>query len=203
MTIATPTQLEENYDFPVAEAGLTAEVVAEAPTEAEGKANHGQGHMDILLKSKVTIVIQLFPATPDGEAEGRPGLLGVQLDKNAPSLVSLTGGELTPLPDVVWKLAQAQAAIIAAKGNSANANASTGKSKTGGKQAHSAATTTTTPQASKNEKPKTQATPTPAPAPAPKTKAVPVIERGKPLVQSPRPEPVQAGMDDIYSLFDL
>lgn len=129
--------------------------------------------LDLMRASQYTIVIRLLPH--DNDPAGRLCTLGVQLDKQAPSITVIRGNDLGVLPDPIWQLMQAQAQLAATKPDA------TAKKKA--------------------EIPPPLTTRTVKPAPAAKTAPVPA-PTAAPAKQAPAPVAAQA-QNDIYSLFDL
>lgn len=127
--------------------------------------------LDLMRTSKFTIIIQLFPFD---DAAARPCLIGVQLDKQAPTIVDIRVNELGVLVAKAWQLMEVQAQIAATTTKKKPAPA---------------------PAASKPA-PVQQATSKPPAAPP---KPAPVASTPAPVATPKAQEP----QDDIYSLFDL
>jgi hypothetical protein len=109
--------------------------------------------LDLMRTSKYTIAIQLLPH--DNDPAGRLCTIGVQLDKQAPSIIAIRGDELGILPAPIWQLMEAQAQIAATKPATAK------------KQVEVPPPLTAKPKPEPPKKAAPAAKPTPAPAPAP------------------------------------
>lgn len=69
--------------------------------------------IDLMRASKFTIAIQLLPH--DGNPAGRLCTIGVQLDKQAPSITAIRGEDFGVMPSPIWELMEAQAQLAATK----------------------------------------------------------------------------------------
>jgi hypothetical protein len=171
LTTQTP-EMDMLYDF-------SEEAVPAQPSQAEKAAPVQTADivaLDLMRSSQYTLVIQLLPH--DNDPAGRLCTIGVQLDKQAPSIIAIRGDELGTLPAPIWQLMEAQAQIAATL--PAKKKATMPEPKTVSKQSLTPAVK-------------------PAPAPAP----APVAPAQKAPVAQKAPAPPQQPLDDIYSLFDL